>query len=159
MWKNIVENAFEDIILHDCVAQNAELLDNTLSLHFKNGFWLIPENRLNKSDTILATKESCVKFCDILDDSFECQVYQHFKIFGKYAFSRRNYIDLDKFIGKLNSGEWKLEFVEEYKQWKHYFYSGFIETKKCQSKFEFSISLLCEKIEYCWNEENKERVW
>ena len=32
MWKNCVENAYEDISLHDCVVNGVEVYDDILSL-------------------------------------------------------------------------------------------------------------------------------
>lgn len=40
MWENCIENAYNHISLHDCVANKVQYADNILTLCFDDGFWI-----------------------------------------------------------------------------------------------------------------------
>ena len=107
MWKNCIENACEHISLHDCVVNNAEIIGDTLSLTFNDGFWMLADSKYNSCGDTVRTDKSKISFIDFDESVSEFYVFKRHYLFGKSICTTRKSVDLQKLLKKINSGEWK----------------------------------------------------
>ncbi len=147
----------ENIVLHDCYANSMNYENGVLSFVFPEGFWVIPQHIENDSDKIVRTDLSKVDF-ELLDGVAEdVQVY----IFRKNERSDtiREEWELDGFITKVNSGFFKVEFIDEYKTYQSNLYKCWVHFDNEPYHYECEIIIDTENVTYNWNQLRYECEW
>lgn len=159
MWKNCVENAYEHISLHDCVVNTIEHIDNFLSLTLDNGFWVLKDSKYNSCEQTVRTDKSKINFIGFDENLSVCYVFKSHYIFGKCICTTRKRLSFDTLFRKINSGEWEIEFSDQYNTYHRNLFFGGITTKEKLWAFDFQLVLDCEKMEYCWSDICPEKKW
>ena len=159
MWKNSVGYTDETISLHDCVANSVEISDGVLSLSFDDGFWVLPDSKYNSCDATVRTDKSKIEFVDFDEDMSEFYLFKRHYLFGKRLCTTRKEVKLKEVFEKINTGEWKIEFNEQYEGFHRVLFFGGITTKKKIWELEFQMVIDCEKIECYWNNIRPDRKW
>ena len=155
-------------ILHDSVATRMEIEGRELRLFFPEGFRLLPNDPRNPYDTPLPTKAGWMVFTLDFDpgDGFARDELIRLEVFhDHYLPSIRRYrpsdplfttcafVNVDKMIGKINSGKWKLEFYDEFKHYIGYMYGCALYTSRTMRRYcRCYFSVECRAIRYYWNE-------
>lgn len=151
MWNNRVENAYEHISLNDCVVTNIETSDNSLSFSLENGFWILADSKYNICDEEVKTDKSKINFISFDKDLSVFYVFKRHNLFGKRICTTRRKMPFEKLFKKIRSGEWEIEFSDQYRGCHRILFFGSVNTKKKLWAFDFQLVLDCEKMEYCWN--------
>lgn len=147
----------EHITLHDCCANSMNYENGVLSFVFPEGFWVTPQHNKNDSDKIVRTDLSQVTF-DLLDRVAEdVRVY----IFreNENADTVREEWELDNFINKVNSGFFKVEFIDEYKTYQSNLYKCWVHFDNEPYHYECEIIIDTENVTYNWNRLRYECEW
>ncbi len=159
MWKNCVESAYEHISLHDCVANGVEFSDGVMSLSLDDGFWMLADSKYNFCGEKVRTDKSKINFIDFEENLSVFYVFKRHYLFGKRLCTTRKKLELKILFDKINSGEWEIEFNEQYNAFHRVLFFGGVTTKKKIRAFEFQMVIDCEKMEYCWNNICPDRKW
>lgn len=159
MWKNCIENAYEHISLHDCIANKIEFADNMLELSFGDGFWVLADSKYNPYGETLHTDESKLNFIDFDGEMSVCYIFKRHYLFRKRICTTRKKIKLEMLFEKVNVGEWEIEFNEQYHSYRRKLFFGSVSTKKKIWAFDFQLVIDCENMEYCWNNICPDRKW
>ncbi|MBQ4088216.1 MAG: hypothetical protein IJC78_08225 [Clostridia bacterium] len=158
MWKNSVEYTDGIMSLHDCVVNSVERFDDILSLYFNDGFWILSDTEYNSCGATVRTYKSKIEFIDFDEDMSEFYLFKRHYLFSKHICTTRKKVDLKEVYEKINSGAWKIEFIEQYKGFRRFLFFGSLTTKK-KGNFEFQVVIDCEKMECCWNNIRPDRKW
>lgn len=163
MWK-YKDEAGEQASLHDCRATHIGLEENSVRFHFTDGFWILPGTAHNPSETARKTTASALMLHlpDHHRDWTNMEVIRtKKKSNGKTVrlVEYHNLYWLARMVGAHNA---ELEFVGEYRKagGRGRLYECCLWVKKppyhieCRMEFD-----MVQKIEYCWNEINPERIW
>lgn len=159
MWKNCVENAYKDISLHDCVVNCVEIFDNILSLTLDDGFWMLADSKFNSCGETVRTDKSKIIFDDFDENLSVFYVFKRHYFLGKRICTTRKRVKMQKLFEKINSGEWEIEFSDQYYAFHRVLFFGSVTTKKKIWEFDFQLVIDCEKMEYCWNNICTDRKW
>ena len=147
----------EHITLHDCCANSMNYENGVLSFVFPEGFWVTPQHNKNDSDKIVRTDLSQVTF-DLLD-----RVAEDVRIYifrrNKNADTVREEWELDNFINKVNSGFFKVEFIDEYKTYQSNLYKCWVHFDNEPYHYECEIIIDTENVTYNWNQLRYECEW
>ena len=154
---NHSELSNENIVLHDCYANSMNYENGVLSFVFPEGFWVTPQHNKNDSDKIVRTDLSQVTF-DLLD-----RVAEDVRIYifrrNKNADTVREEWELDNFINKVNSGFFKVEFIDEYKTYQSNLYKCWVHFDNEPYHYECEIIIDTENVTYNWNRLRYECEW
>lgn len=147
----------ENIVLHDCYANSMNCENGVLSFVFPEGFWVTPQHNKNDSDKIVRTDLSQVTF-DLLDRVAEdVRIYIFRK--NKNADTVREEWELYNFINKVNSGFFKVEFIDEYKTYQSNLYKCWVHFDNEPYHYECEIIIDTENVTYNWNRLRYECEW
>ena len=159
-YENNFFGGYPDIILHDCIIKGIRIENQNIIFEFDEfGFWISKNHKDNPFDEILRTGLSELKLINVDFDFFS--VYTDSKlplVKGTLTRIKKN-ITLDEFIFKLNKGEWKFEFVDEYYAYKSAMFCGYIKQNKKNYSTYAQIEARYDSSEYFWNEIYRERTW
>jgi len=159
MWKNRVENAYDQISLHDCIVDDIEFDESNLKLSFGNGFWVSANSEFNTENNNLRTDMSKLIFLNFDKEMSMINIFKHHYLFGKCICTTRKEITFDKLIKNIKNNIWKLEILEEYYSYHTALFFGTVKTKKKIGDFDFQFSIDCDKTEYCWNVICMDKKW
>ncbi len=152
MWKYRVVNAYDYVSLNDCVIKNMKTTDNLLSFPFDDGFWMIARTKYNSYEEAVQTDKSEINFIDFDKNMSVFFIFKRHCLFGKHIYTTRKKVDLDKVFERINSGEWEIEFSDQYFSKRRVLFFGSVNTRKLLWAFDFQLVIDCEKMEYCWND-------
>lgn len=156
MWKFTAKNEYDTITLHDCRATHMWVDGRDLVVDFLDGIWLVEDNRQNPYGKTLRTDAAQVRFLDCKIDSL--YVYKEFRFFGRIVWTKQIELEPNELIEKTNSGEWKLEFLYEYRGCGGYRFDCWIWHQKGHPQ-ECQLTLQCTDMECYWNRLRQDRVW
>ncbi len=159
LWKYSSDNSDYDITMHDCYATNINVEGNDLVIDFEDGFWVFPTNKVDFDGKAMRTGTSRVIFYDF--EMFgEVYLYKTFRLFGKEVLTIRKKVSLNDLSHKVNSGKWKMEFVEEFCDKRTALLGGYMDKKNIRSEMEWQFTLdYFSGMKYYWNEIHTDRVW
>lgn len=133
-------------LLHDCIAEKAALEGNVLTFFFPEGIWVPESHKANAAGKTVRT--DAAKACYHLADDGETAVYV-FKE-KKNGKTVRKEWPLSKLLDKLNSGELRLEFLCEYRDWHRRLIECWL-WDEAHSWRACEIRFTAEPLYYCWN--------
>lgn len=140
----------DNIVLHDCYANNMSYENGVLAFVFPEGFWVTPQHIKNDSDKIVRTDLSQVTF-ELLDRVAEdVRIYIFRK--NENADTIREEWELDNFINKVNSGFFKIAFIDEYKAYQSILYKCWVHFNNEPYHYECEIIIDTENVIYNWNQ-------
>ncbi len=144
------------ISLHDCCAEKINFDNGILSFIFPDGFWITHQHSLNNSDKTVLTDLSQVDF-QIGKGIDQIEIY----IFQK---TKNGTIIRDKweplnFINAVNTGDFKLEFITQYKSYQSFLFKCWVWFDKAPYHSECEISFSSENVSYRWNELRYDCSW
>lgn len=145
------------ISLHDCHADKMSFKDGTLSFEFSDGFWVLTEHPKNESEHVIRTDTSRVDF-QIIDEEIDgIEIYVFKK--GRNRKVIREEWETEKFISAVNSGDFRIEFLYEYKCYQSRLFKCclWFDEKPCH--YECEIILYSENTIYLWNNLRYDCVW
>ncbi len=159
MWRYTVENRFDNITLHDCVASKIYIKDDDFIFEFEDGFWIGNKCEYNPHVKVLKTSAAQVQLCaaDEIDFCyFKKPVFSFFK-----SHDKRICVEFDEVIEKVNSGEWQLEFLYEYSCDKLMLFECYLWMVKKDKRKGYQAQLKAYIPDYklCWNEICPDREW
>lgn len=147
----------DNIVLHDCYANSMSYENGVLAFVFPEGFWVTPQHIKNDSDKIVRTDLSQVTF-ELLDRVAEdVRIYIFRK--NENADTIREEWELDNFINKVNSGFFKIEFIDEYKAYQSILYKCWVHFDNEPYHYECEIIIDTENVIYNWNQLRYECEW
>ena len=147
----------DNIALHDCYANSMSYENGVLAFVFPEGFWVTPQHIKNDSDKIVRTDLSQVTF-ELLDRVAEDVRIYIFKK-NENADTIREEWELDNFINKVNSGFFKIEFIDEYKAYQSILYKCWVHFDNEPYHYECEIIIDTENVIYNWNQLRYECEW
>lgn len=154
-------DSFHDskLTLHDCIADKISYNNNFLSFSFPDGFWIFPDHEVNNLDKFVRTDLSQVDFYINNNDSSFDDVYV--EVFSKNIFKKTivEKWSLDELIKAVNSGDYQLEFVYQYRT---YFEQMWYCTFRYKGKWmhnECYLHIPSAEATYRWNNLREECVW
>lgn len=160
MWKFTSENAYPNIILHDCRIAKVSLQNKTLVFEFDDsGFWIVENNKENPFGKTLRTDKAEICFHGFDKDYFCFYTFKPFKLLGRTLFIRMVEISFEEFVLNVNSGKWEPEFIEEFYGLGAASFEGEVFFNKKPYRYRFQMQLSFEKMEYNWNEICEDRPW
>lgn len=131
--------------LHDCVAENITFENGKLSFYFLDGILISEKYAPQKRHTpIWQTGPAKITFSDA-DMRF-------FRVFSGNIVQEYPFFDV---MVKVSSGEWSLEFVDEYRSYRAVLFSGVLR-KTVHSKItfdHFTFALDYSELTCEWNED------
>lgn len=145
------------ISLHDCRAGKMNFEQSILSFVFPEGFWVTEQHSENKSGNIVRTDLSQVDFQMIDEEICGVEIY----IFKKSKSGKviREDWEPENFINAVNSGDFEVEFITQYKSFQSYLFKCWIWFEKAPYHYECEIILHAEKSIYRWNQLRYDCVW
>ena len=147
----------DNIVLHDCYANSMSYENGVLAFVFPEGFWVTPQHIKNDSDKIVRTDLSQVTF-ELLDRVAEdVRIYIFRK--NENADTIREEWELDNFINKVNSGFFKIEFIDEYKAYQSILHKCWVHFDNEPYHYECEIIIDTENVIYNWNQLRYECEW
>lgn len=159
MCKHCVENAFEHISLHDCIANDIDLTDRNLCLYFEDGFWISANSKYNSCGSTVRTDRSKVKIVGLDKEMCEVFIFKKHYVLGKCICTTRKEISIDELIANVEKRLWKIEFKEQYFANHTMFFYGTINTNKKVWAFDFELWVDYDTTEYYWNNLMQDRKW
>lgn len=145
------------ISLHDCVAEKMKINDGILSFVFPDGFWITSGHSQNDSDAIVLTDSSQVDF-QIIDEVIYGVTVYIFKKKRKGKMVREEW-ELVDFVNAVNAGDFRVEFISQYKSYQSYLFKCWIWFDKKPYYSECEIILCSEKARYRWNKLRYDCTW
>lgn len=145
------------ISLHDCRADKMNYKNGTLSFIFPEGFWVTAQHSENKSDDIVRTDLSQVDFQIINEEIDGVQIY----IFRKNANGKvvREDWEPENFINAVNSGDFEVEFITQYRSFQSILYKCWVWFDKKPYHYECEIILHTENVTFSWNQLRYNCIW
>ncbi len=153
MWEYTVKS---DTSLHDCYIEKVCEKNGTLIVRLPDGIWLSESCPHNPFDKTIKTFEAQVRLSDFVFEG--CYIFKDISIFYKPILTKRIEIKKEKLIQKVNSSEWKIEFLYDYKNCDRHIFDCIVWTKD-RKNFECLIFAEYSDIEYSWNDINKDKEW
>lgn len=145
------------ISLHDCCAEKMSFENGVLSFDFPDGFWVTDKHPENKSDNIVRTDTSKVQY-EIIDNEIDgIRIY----IFKQTKLNKiiREEWEPENFISAVNNGDFKVEFITQYKAFQSILHKCWVWFDKAPYHFECEIILETENVKYNWNRLRYDSVW
>lgn len=145
------------ISLHDCKAEKMSFNKGVLSFSFPEGFWVMPQHSQNEGENIVRTDASQVDF-KIIDEEIEgVSIY----VFNKKRSGKviRHEWEPVNFINAVNNGDFRVEFITQYKSFQSVLFKCWIWFDKRPYHSECEIILHTEKIAYQWNNLRYDCEW
>lgn len=173
MWKYTSEYGEQCCSLHDSRITSAQLANGILTLHFADGFMLLPDTRANGSkDTAYRSTAAAVEI-DLNDDRqriphpAEIEIKGPMYLFGRYIGDHSREITLQEWLDDINAHPEKYEmlyaFASEGDNWMMLIQGAVHEEWKRRplrrQDRDFELLVFKKpgtKMRYCWNELNKE---
>lgn len=158
--KNITKNSYPDIILHNCLVTKMENNNGDLNIEFKDGFWIVGKSQYSGLEETVATDLSKISFVDCDFEDIKISLFLEYGLFHKTFIIRRKFISLEKLILKINSGEWKLEIIDEYYGYRSTLFNCAVHSRKkpyyldCQIEIGYYNDLI-----YKWNSLRKDMIF
>ena len=145
------------ITLHDCEAEAMCFDKGVLSFRFPNGFWVTPQHPQNTGENTVRTDASQVDF-ELLDEEPDNICIYIFQKNRKGTVIREEWKPED-FINAVNCGEFRVEFITQYKSFQSVLYQCWVWLDKKPYHMECEITLQTEKVAYRWNYLRYDSVW
>lgn len=144
------------ISLHDCCAEKINFDNGILSFIFPDGFWITHQHPLNNSDKIVLTDLSQVDFqIGKGIDQIEIYIFQK----TKNGTIIRDQWEPMNFINAVNTEDFKLEFITQYKSYQSFLFKCWVWFDKEPYHSECEISFFSENVSYRWNELRYDCSW
>lgn len=140
--------------LHDCSAEKVSYEQETLSVYFPDGFWLLENHPENPTGEVVKTDAAKVAF-SVLDEGTDgVTVYT----FGKTKRGRsvRKEWPLADFMKTVNNGTYRVEFVGQYEGYQSRLYTCYVYFDKRPWCRECQIWIHTDKVTFCWNQIREE---
>lgn len=145
------------ISLHDCHAEKMSIDKGILSFIFPDGFWITEQHCQNNSNAAVRTNSSQVDFQIIDEEIGGIEIYV-FKKAAKGKIIREEWEPIN-FINAVNSGDFSIEFITQYKSYQSYLFKCWIWFEKAPYHSECEIILYSEKSVYQWDELRYDCRW
>lgn len=136
--------------LHDCVAEKMKFNNGILSFVFPDGFWVTSQHSQNNSEATVCTDLSQVDF-QIIDEEIDGIEIYVFKKRRKTKVVREEW-EPANFINAVNAGDFRVEFITQYKSYQSILFKCWVWFDKKPYHFECEIILHSENAMYRWNE-------
>ena len=107
-------DTYPNIILHDCYATAITVIDENLNLEFADGFWIVGNSKYNSHEETLRTDLSHLQFTNCDFEDINISLFKDYRLFRNSLFTIKKNLSLEELYTKVNSGQWNLEFIEEY---------------------------------------------
>ncbi len=160
MWNYSTSNSYPNIILHDCIVEKIRIEETNLIFTFNdNGFWINKDNVHNPFGQILRTGRSELKVVNIDMDYTDINIFEKVRLFNKPILTKLKNISLNDFISKVNCGEWRFEFVNEYYAFHSAMFCGYLHSSKSSYSIYTQIEIMYDEIIYYWNKIYEDRTW
>jgi len=162
MWKHISKGTQKQIILHDCFLNKVRFENNDLVFEFDDsGFWVCPSHPNNPYETAYGAGKSELRLTNV-DLCSDLILFNKFRflsgLFNKALHSRTE-VSLQTFASKINIGEWKYEFVDEYYSNNGVMFCGYIYPVKNSNSIYTQMEILFDENIYYWNDIDMNRPW
>lgn len=145
------------ISLHDCHAEKMNFDNGVLSFVFPDGFWITEQHPQNESNNIVRTNSSQVDF-QIIDEEIDgIEIYVFRKSRGKKVI--REEWELVNFINAVNNGDFRVEFITQYKSYQSFLFKCWVWFDKSPYHSECEMILHSESAAYNWNQLCYDRIW
>lgn len=145
------------ITLHDCMAEKMCFDHGILSFVFPDGFWITQHHPQNVCDNTVRTDAAQVDF-QILDEGMDGVTVYIFREIRNGKVVREEWEPAD-FIDAVNCGDFRVEFITQYKSFQSMLYKCWVWYDKLPYHSECEIILHTEKAAYQWNYLRYDRVW
>lgn len=145
------------ISLHDCCAEKMSFDKGVLSFVFPDGFWITQQHFLNSSENPVRTSSSQVDFTIIDEEIDGIEIY----VFRK----KRNGMVIREdwepvnFINAVNAGDFKIEFITQYKSYQSFLFKCWVWFNKEPYHSKCEIILHSGSVLYRWNDLRYDRCW
>lgn len=158
-WNHISPDALDTISPHDCVADKLILNEESITFNFSDGFWVSHLHPLNSHDKTIRTTKAhlCLLGNSINEYVPLIYIYKSVWLFGKLLLTKRIFVEWDKFIENINNGKWQLEFIDIYRDYSSVLIKGVLHAHK--KMIECELTLLCNRVEFRWNDFQENRFW
>ncbi len=145
------------ISLHDCFATKMTFADGKLTLHFPEGFWIMPSHPENHSDKVVRTGEAQVVYQLMIGEVEDIHIRTITQNRGHFHITRD--WEPEAFIKAVNSGRFKLEFLWSLKDSLSIFYRCWLRKPPYRACGECELMLDVKSVAYQWSEIDYERAW
>ena len=147
----------QNLSLHDCHADRAELKDGVLSFWFPDGFWVSGNHPENPTGKTVRTGPARVDYVlrDERGDDVSADVFTRLR----WPHALRTTWDLPRLLERINRKGWSLEFLYQYPD----YWNRIVECwlwfprrprhKECQLKLDVS------EVIYRWNDLRPDDEW
>lgn len=145
------------ISLHDCHAEKMSFDNGILSFVFPDGFWITQQHSLNSSENTVRTSSSQVDFQIIYEevDGIEISVFRK----KRNGMVIREDWEAMNFINAVNAGDFKIEFISQYKSYQSYLFKCWVLFDRKPYHSECEIILHSESALYRWNDLRYDCCW
>ncbi len=141
--------------LHDCVATDMTWDNDNLIFFFPDGI-LLGEELSSKGRHLNRGRSAPAKLTFVGADPAFFHVYEPWKTEGEHLHSTVTWYDLPEVVTKVSSGEWRIEFYDEYQNGRADFYRCAILQKDHSGGrgLDLLFALDYEQLICEWNEED-----
>ena len=141
--------------LHDSVAEKIVCQDGILRFYFADGFWVFPGHEASDLDKTVRTDASLVEFCvgDLEEIGIQVYTRTHFKRYKEELW------DIGKLAEAVNSGEYRIEFIYQYRSFFEQMWICALHTKKKLYAKDCLLHIPGTEATYRWNSLRADREW
>lgn len=131
-------NNYPIVSISDCVLEHIEVEKDRILLRFdNNGIWI----KYSENNEMSRVNKAIISLCGYDIGTVDIFELKKIKVLGKFYKIKKN-IDFNVFVDKVNSSEWRLEFVHEYYSAVGGLFIGRLLKDKNLSDLYFSINYI-----------------
>ena len=149
MWNYTETDAWDTIILHDCVAESIRMEGNDLIIDFPDGFRILPNSPHSSHDTPVRTGPAQLCFREAEVDAID--LFPTLRLFRREILCRKVRRELPWLSQRINSGTHRLEFLWEYRRAGFRLYQCWLWQEKPRRITECQLEIWAAEVEYRWN--------
>jgi len=127
-----------------------------LTFVFENGYWVASEHPSNTTQKTLRTNTAEVRFCLEFGDESDTNIYVFEEKFGKTI---RKEWKLSKLLERVNSKNYTLEFLYQYKGYNSIIIECWLWSDKKPYHRECELKLSIKDVKYYWNDLCEDKEW
>ena len=153
IFKHTDPDAFhgKELTLHDCIANQASLIDRVLRFSLPDGFWLTPQHKENKCGKIMRTGAAAVAFSVGDIDDVTVRVFSR----NTWCWSTKTRVEdwhIEQLIAAINSKKCTIEFITQYRSSYEQMWHCSLRSKRKPYYRECQLYLPEAEATFFWND-------
>ena len=151
-----IEKGQENLTLHDCIANGAEICDGVLSFFFDEGFWIASFHPENGTGNTVRTDASAVKYYLSRGIFEDCTVFV-FRRFFKATL--RKELSIETLVSMIREKRCSIEFLYQYADENSRIIKCALHYPRRPYYEECELMIYVDREEYLWNGLREDHVW